>query len=294
VTWPDAEVELDEALVRQLLREQHADLAGRPLRYVDAGFDNTLWRLGDDLLVKLPRRLIAANLTEKEQRWLPQLAPGLPLAIPAPVHTGRPSDRYPWPWSIVPWLEGEPGDRAAVTKPRDAGGRLGRFLRTLHQEAPTSAPFNPWRSVALRERTGTFEDRLAMLQGHLDAQGLRRIWKAALAADPHRDPAVWIHGDLHPANVLLSEGTVVAVLDFGDLCAGDPATDLGGALLLLPANAVEALKVEYGGVDDHLSRRSLAWGALFGLMLLELAQHGRPSYEGMARAGLERVLAYGG
>lgn len=285
-------MELDLALVRELLREQHADLAGRPLRYVDAGFDNSLWRLGDDLLVKLPRRLIAANLAEKEPRWLPHLAPGLPLAIPAPVRTGRPSGRYPWPWSIVPWLEGEPGDRAAVTKPLDAGCRLGRFLRALHREAPTSAPFNPWRSVALRERTGTFEDRLAALQAHLDARGLRQIWKAALEADPHRDPAVWIHGDPHPANVLLSEGTVVAVLDFGDLCEADPATDLGGALLLLPANGLEALKVEYPGVDDHLLRRSLAWGALFGLMLLELAQQDRPSYEEMARVGLERVLAH--
>jgi aminoglycoside phosphotransferase (APT) family kinase protein len=294
VTWPDAEVELDEALVRQLLREQHPDLAGRPLLYVDAGFDNSLWRLGDDLLVRLPRRLIAANLTRKEQHWLPRLAPVLPLAIPAPVRIGRPSDRFPWPWSIVPWLKGVPGDRASVTKPLDAGGRLGRFLRALHQEAPASAPFNPWRSVALRERTGTFEDRLAVLQAHLDAQGLRQIWKGALAANPHRDPPVWIHGDLHPANVLLSEGTVVGVLDFGDLCEGDPATDLGGALLLLPADGLQALKLEYGGVDDHLWRRSSAWGALFGLMLLELAPEDHPSYEGMARVGLERVLTYGG
>ena len=125
VRWPEAEVRVDEGLVNDLLHEQHPDLAGLPLRHVGYGFDNSLWRLGDELLVRLPRRLIAAELISKEQRWLPELAPLLPLPIPIPVRIGRPSRRYRWPWSVVPWLIGEPGDRAVVTDPADAGQRLG-------------------------------------------------------------------------------------------------------------------------------------------------------------------------
>ncbi len=291
MNWPAAEVTVDEQLVRGLLREQHADLADLPLGYMDAGFDNALWRLGDDLLVRLPRRLLAAALTENEQRWLPELAPLLPLAVPAPARIGRPSERYPWPWSVVPWLHGVPGDRVSVTEPVDAGRRLGRFLRALHSEAPESAPINHWRGVPLVERADTFEQRLNALGAEVDTRKLIRVWEAALGARPHRGRRVWIHGDLHPANILISNGTVVAVVDFGDLCGGDPATDIAGALMLLPAEGFDAFKAEYPGIDADGLRRSYGWAALFGLMLLELGRRDRPSYEGMARLALERTLA---
>jgi aminoglycoside phosphotransferase (APT) family kinase protein len=291
VKWPAAEVHVDEWLVRELLREQHPDLADLPLRYVDAGFDNALWRLGDDLLVRLPRRRIAATLTENEQRWLPELAPGLPLAVPAPVRIGRPSERYRWPWSVVPWLHGVPGDRTLVSEPVDAGRRLGRFLRALHKEAPASAPINHWRGVPLIERAHTFEQRLNMLGAEVGAAHLSQVWETALGASPHRGHRVWIHGDLHPANMLISDGTLVAVIDFGDLCGGDPATDIAGALMVLPAEGFDAFKAEYSWIDPDGLRRAYGWAALFGLMLLELGRDDRPSYQGMARLALERTLA---
>src|ERR1700732_1586452 len=122
-------------MVRSLLAQQHADLATLSLVQVDEGWDNTLWRLGDDLVVRLPRRELAAQLTINEQRWLPELALLLPLPIPSPVRLGRPSGCYPWHWSVVPWLGGVPGDGAAIADPHDAAVRLGRFLRALHQEA---------------------------------------------------------------------------------------------------------------------------------------------------------------
>jgi aminoglycoside phosphotransferase (APT) family kinase protein len=291
VGWPAAEVNVDELLVRALLREQHADLADLPLRYVDAGFDNSLWRLGDDLLVRVPRRLIAAALIENEQRWLPELAPLLPLAVPAPARTGKPSERFPWPWSIVPWLQGVPGDRAPARDAVDAGRRLGRFLGALHREAPAAAPINPWRGVPLVERTDAFEQRLAALEVEVDAGKLERVWEAALGARPPRACPVWIHGDLHPANILISNGTVVAVVDFGDLCGGDPATDIAGAVMLLPAEGFEAFKAEYAVIDADGLRRACGWAALFGLMLLDIGRRDRPSYEPMARLALERTLA---
>jgi aminoglycoside phosphotransferase (APT) family kinase protein len=291
VSWPAAEVNVDEFVVRELLREQHPDLADLSLRYVDAGFDNALWRLGDELLVRAPRRLVAAALTVNEQRWLPELAPLLPLAVPAPLRIGRPSGRYPWPWSVVPWLPGRPGDRVPVTDPIDAGGRLGRFLRSLHRDAPSSAPTNEWRGVPLAERTDTFEQRLATLVDEVDASELARVWEEALDARPHRGSPVWIHGDLHPANILISKGTVAAVIDFGDLCGGDPATDISGVLMLLPSEGFEAFRAEYPVIDTDGLQRAYGWSALFGLMLLELGRRDRPSYEGMARLALERTLA---
>jgi aminoglycoside phosphotransferase (APT) family kinase protein len=291
VNWPAAEVNVDEHLVRELLREQHADLADLPLRYVDAGFDNAMWRLGDGLLVRLPRRRVAVTLTENEQRWLPELAPLLPLAVPAPARIGRPSEGYPWPWSVLPWLQGLPGDRAPVTDPVDAGRSLGRFLRALHKEAPASAPINHWRGVPLVERADTFEQRLNGLGAEVDTGQLSRVWEAALRAHPHRGHRVWIHGDLHPANLLIAEGTVVAVIDFGDLCGGDPATDVAGALMVLPAEGFEAFKAEYPRIDSDGLRRAYGWAALFGLMLLELGRGDRPTYYEMARLALERTLA---
>jgi aminoglycoside phosphotransferase (APT) family kinase protein len=242
---PAAEIDVDAPLVRSLLAEQHPDLADLPLARLDAGWDNTLWRLGDELLVRLPRRLLSAPLTMYEQRWLPELARRLPLPIPAPVRVGRPSADYPWSWSVVPWLGGGPGDRTAITEPADAAGRLGRFLRALHHQAPSDAPQNPFRGVPLRHRAATFEERLAQLAGEIEVEATQRVWDQAVTADRWAGPPMWLHGDLHPANTLIADGTLGAVIDFGDICAGDPATDLAGSWMLLPASAMPLFAAAY-------------------------------------------------
>ena len=287
---PPAEIEVDEALVRALLDEQHRDLANLPLTELDAGWDNTLWRLGDELLVRLPRRQIAAPLARHEQRWLPELAARLPLPVPVPLRMGRPSSDYPWPWSVVPWLRGQPADRGLVTDPEDAAQRLGHFLRCLHQRAPASAPQNPYRGVPLAERRDIFEQRLVELAGEVEVAPVRRVWDRALAAVPWDQPAVWIHGDLHPANVLLVNGTMSAVIDFGDMCGGDPATDLAGAWMLLPAPALTAFADAYGRIDADLERRALGWAVLFAVMLLAIGLDDRPTYEGIGRATLAKAV----
>jgi aminoglycoside phosphotransferase (APT) family kinase protein len=292
MSWPASEFEVDEVLVRSLLAEQHPDLADLPITQIDAGWDNTLWRLGRELLVRLPRRELAAPLTTHEQRWLPALAPRLPLPVPVPVRFGRPSDRYPWPWSVVPWLSGVPGHRTALTRPDDAAERLGRFLRALHQDAPAEAPRNHYRGVALAQRAETFQERIASLAAEIDVGATRRVWDRGLAADPWSGSPQWLHGDLHPANILVGHGTVAAVIDFGDICSGDPATDLAGAWMLLPAPALVVFNVAYGGVDDGLERRSLAWAVLFALMLLGIGLGDRPSYETVGRSTLARSIAH--
>jgi aminoglycoside phosphotransferase (APT) family kinase protein len=292
MSWPASEVEADTSLVHSLLVEQHPDLAGLPLTEIGAGWDNTLWRLGRELLVRMPRRGVAARLTIHEQQWLPALAPHLPLPVPVPVRIGKPSGLYPWPWSVVPWLAGVPGHRTVLTQHQDAAERLGRFLRALHQPAPSQAPQNPYRGVALAQRADTFDERVASLATEIDVEATRRVWDRGLAVDPWPGPPVWLHGDLHPANILVERGTLAAVIDFGDICSGDPATDLAGAWMALSAEEMAAFNAAYGGVGVALERRSLAWAVLFALMLLEIGLGNRPAYEAVGRSTLEKSIAY--
>jgi aminoglycoside phosphotransferase (APT) family kinase protein len=289
VVSPAAEIEVDERLVRALLAEQHPDLVDLPLLQVGAGWDNTLWRLGDGLLVRLPRRAMAAALTINEQRWLPELAPRLPLPIPVPLRVGRPSEDYPWSWSVVRWLDGRPGDGTPITEPEESARRLGCFLRALHHKAPSDAPQNPYRGVRLADRAPAVETRLEELAGAVDVQATRRVWDWALGAEPWSKPPVWIHGDLHPANILVEGGALAAVIDFGDLCAGDPATDLAGAWMLLPASALATFTTTYGDVDPELERRALGWVIAFALMLVAIGLDGRPSYEAVGRSALAKA-----
>lgn len=284
---PPAEVDVDESVVRRLLKAEHPDLASLPLRLLDAGWDNILWRAGDDLVVRLPRRAAAADLIRHEQRWLPRIAGDLPLPVPVPVRVGHPSGAFPWWWSVVPWFPGVPGDRAELADPAATAAQLGSFLRALHRPAPPGAPANPGRGVDLGRRTATFDQRIRDLAGHVDAHRLRERWAAALAAAPHPGPPRWLHGDLHPANLVFRDGTLAAVVDFGDLCAGDPATDLAAAWLLLPAPAVAACLRAYGTVDADLRARAAGWAVLLALMLLEIGLDDKPTYQPVARRALD-------
>lgn len=280
---------IDEALVRRLLEEQQPDLAGLPLELRDAGWDNVMWRLGPRLAVRMPRRQVAAPLIETEQRWLPELAPGLPLPVPVPLRKGRPSAGYPWPWSVVPWIEGVPGDRAPAADAATTAARLGGFLRAMHRPAPPDAPHNPYRSCWIGSRSDTFAERLSKLSVHVDGPRLRRVWEEAVAVPPHDGERLWVHGDLHPANTLVLDGSVAAVIDFGDLCAGDPAVDIGAAWMSLVGRATDRFWASYGGCEPGLERRARGWTVLFALMLLEIGLEGRPTYAEIGRSSLDWI-----
>jgi aminoglycoside phosphotransferase (APT) family kinase protein len=285
---PEAEVAIDARLVRSLLADQHPDLADLELVALDAGWDNSLWRLGERLVVRLPRREVAVAPTLHEQRWLPMVADGLPLLVPTPVRTGVASPTFAWPWTIVPWIDGVPGDRATLADPDASAVRLGHFLRTLHRTAPSDAPHNPYRSVELTARAAAFEDRMATLAGEVDGDALRAVWEAACAAPPWDGPPVWLHGDLHPANTVVHEGVLAGVIDFGDICAGDPATDLAGAWMLLPASSRAAFLDAYGRAGGADIARARGWAVLFGLVLLDIGLADKPTYEPSACATLPR------
>ena len=277
-------------LVRALLGAQHPDLSELPIEAAGAGFDNTLWRLGDHLLVRLPRREVAVELTRHEHRWLPGLAPLLPLPIPAPVRIGRPGPGYPWPWSVVPWLHGVPGDEASVD-PGRSGFVLGNFLADLHHPAPPGAPTSHFRGCPLTRRDQAFRQRVVDLGEEVDNALVTRIREQSLDAPEHQGPPVWLHGDLHPGNLLFDRGVPSAVIDFGDLCAGDPATDLAASWLLSPESVAECF-VAYGESGDSGLRDRTKGGAVhFALLLLALGLQGRPTYETLARRTLKALTA---
>lgn len=270
---PAAEVCIDVELVRRLLAEQFPELATRSLTVLANGWDNALFRLGEDLLVRLPRRLFAAELIGHEQQWLPELAPELPLPIPVPHFVGRPSPIYPWPWSMTPFLTGRIAAEETHLDLDLVARTLGDFLAQLHRPAPSHAPINPVRGVPLQQRTASFHANLARTPAGTDTDAAEELWRDALSVEPWTRPQVWVHGDLHPANLLTDHGQLVAVLDFGDLTAGDPATDLAVAWMLFrPAERVVFWSC-YAAAAGHpveaaLQVRARGWALALGTVFV--------------------------
>lgn len=288
---PAADIEIDEALVRALLREQHQDLADLPLQSMDSGWDNAMFRLGDALAVRLPRRVATTKLIEHEQKWLPQLAPLLPIPVPAPVRTGQPADNYPARWSIVPWLKGRNAD---LCEPRaDQAERLAAFLCALHRPAPADAPFNPWRGVPLRERAEQIAERIRRLEQHstLLNDDVVRIYHEAMSAPVDVAPT-WLHGDLHGGNLLVDDGVISGVIDWGDMTSGDRATDLATLWMnFADRKARENAMRACNGVSDATWLRARGWAVFFGITLGTSGLAGDTRHALMARRTLERVVA---
>jgi aminoglycoside phosphotransferase (APT) family kinase protein len=264
---PAAEVPVSVDLVRRLLDEQHPDLAGLPVEVLANGWDNLVCRLGKDFLVRLPRRAMAAELVAHEQRWLPELAGRLPLPVPAPVRVGRPTSRYPWSWSVVPFFPGRMAARSEPDDLRSAAEVLGGFLGALHAPAPAEAPVNPFRGIPLAGRAEGVLTGLAHV-GPADRAAALRIWEAAVAAPAWDGPPLWLHGDLHPANILVDRGRISAVIDFGDITSGDPATDLSVAWMLFTPEQRAALRQAYGRADDATWERARGWALALSLVFL--------------------------
>jgi aminoglycoside phosphotransferase (APT) family kinase protein len=288
---PAAEVEVDAALVQALLQEQHPNLAHLPCVPVEAGWDNVMVRLGDAFCLRFPRREASAALVVNEQTWLPGLAEKLPLLIPAPLWTGMPGCGYPWRWSIVPWLAGQAAD---LDLPLAAEApRLGAFLKALHLPAPAQAPTNPFRGVPLQKRAPQVEERMRRLESRtsLITPAMWRIWRASLSATVDVAPT-WIHGDLHPRNVLVEDGGFSGIIDWGDIATGDRATDLAAIWMLFEDPQARRLAFSaYGTVSHNTYMRAKGWAIGFGVTLLDAGLEDDPRHAAIGEQTLRRVAA---
>lgn len=289
MTWPAAEVSIDEALVRTLIESQFPQLADLSCHRVSEGFDNALWRLGSDLVVRLPRREIAVGLLEHELRWLPTIAGHVTLQTPLPHMAGMASQHFAWPWLIAHWIDGVPGDDLSGDDRRSSAVALATFLREIHVVAPPDAPLNPFRGGPLRERSATLETRLLDISDIVDVPTLRQLWAACLAAPPWTAPPLWLHGDMHPGNALYRDKELVGIVDFGDLCAGDPASDLAGGLMSLPFEALDEFFDAYGVIDTATMWRTIGWATHFGVLFTSLGVASRSSYLPVGELSLDNA-----
>lgn len=287
---PDAEIIIDVALARRLLAAQYPDLAGQRIVPVGSGWDNVILRLGDGLALRLPRRAAAAQLLRHEQRWLPALQLRLPLPIPVPVRVGIAQHGYPWPWSITSWIEGETADIAQPDP--DQGEILAHFFSALHRPAPVDAPRNPLRGVPLADRKRAFADRaarVAVKSGPIDHRILG-IWADALNAPDDCSPC-WIHGDPHPRNIVVANGRIVAVIDWGDLGQGDRASDLAAIWMLFSKSETrERAMAAYGSVPQATWRRARGWAVFYAITFLDSGLTDDPGMVIIANRILENLF----
>ncbi|MEV0889851.1 aminoglycoside phosphotransferase family protein [Promicromonospora sp. NPDC050262] len=266
-----ADLDVTVGLARSLLREQHPDLADRPLDLVANGWDNVMLRLGEGLALRLPRRELGAQLMRNEHRVLPLLAPRLPVAVPDPVRVGAPSAAlgYPWPWAVVRWADGVAAATVPAARRTPWAEHLARVFVALHQPAPDDAPDNPFRGVPVATRDAGFQERVALLPERVRPRA-REVWAEALAAPVFDGAPVWLHGDPHPANLVADGDRLSAVIDFGDVTSGDPASDLGTVWLTFDAEGRERFRAVVDaeargghGWDAGTWRRAKGWAALY-------------------------------
>ncbi|WP_214415647.1 aminoglycoside phosphotransferase family protein [Sphaerisporangium fuscum] len=268
-TTTDTRPEIDAALVRRLVDAQFPQWAGLPLELVDpAGSDHVIYRLGEELSVRLPRHGEAIRQAEKEFEWLPRLAPHLPLAIPVPVGVGEPASGYPWPWAVSRWLDGEVATVEALADSSGAAVELAEFLLALQRFTPEDlSPGNIPEDLTgrpLADRDHATRAAIAQVAGVFDATAMTELWDAALAAPAWDRPPVWFHGDFHTGNLLTVDGRLSAVIDFGELGIGDPARDLTIAFTLMSAGSRAAFRATLG-VDDATWTRGRGWALATGL-----------------------------
>lgn len=287
------EVATDAALVRRLLAAQFPDWAYLPIaRVPSAGTDNAIYRLGDDMAVRLPRVESATGQVEREHRWLPRLAPHLPLAIPTPLAMGTPGEGYPWRWSVYRWLEGENATAARLDLGH-AATDLAEFIAALQLIDTAGAPragVESSRGVPLAARDAPTRAAIAALHGVLDSDAVTARWEEALRAPVWTGPGVWLHGDLNEGNLLALHGRLSAVIDFGVMGVGDPACDLMVAWTLLTPTARAVFRAALP-FDDAAWTRGRGWALSWALIVLPYYQHTNRELCRIAEYTLREVLS---
>lgn len=279
---------VDLPLVRRLLARQFPAWAALPLRPVVAtGTVNAMFRLGDTMVVRLPRVEWGLDGLAREVEWLPWLAPRLPLPVPEVLATGAPDAEFPWPWCIFRWLPGEPPMPGRLEEPMLLAADLVRFIDSLHRIDATDGPASE-QSLLIHDRA--VRDDIAMLGDEVDGRGLVAVWETVLGAPEWDGPPRWLHGDLSAGNMLVIDGRLSAVIDFSALGVGDPASDLRVAWTILPREVRSRFRA-------LLRADEAAWQRARGKALAQALNHLRyyreknPMLAANARVAIRELLA---
>ena len=253
---------VDEKLVRRLVTGQFPQWAGLLVRPVAVGgWDNRTFHLGEHMIVRLPSAAAYAAQVEKEQSWLPRLAPLLPLSIPVPIAIGEAAEGYAWKWSIYQWLEGNSAATGRIADLRDFAVNLAQFLIAMQRidptDGPAPGPHNFYRGGPLAVYDAETRQAITALRGKINVDAAAEVWEAALATAWHKSP-VWIHGDVSSGNLLVQDGRLSAVIDFGQLGVGDPACDLAIAWTLFKGESRQAFRATLG-LDAATWARGRGW-----------------------------------
>lgn len=289
----DDRTPIDASLVAALVARHFPHWAGLPVRAVEpCGWDHRTFRLGDDLGVRMPSASRYAAQVEKEHHWLPRLAPLLPLPIPQPLALGQPCDRFPFAWSVYRWIDGETAATARISDFRTLAVSLAGFVSALHvidaRDGPPAGAHNFFRGGPLATYEGEAGRAIANLHGEIDTGLVTEVWETALASSWQREP-VWVHGDVTAGNLLVREGRLAAVIDFGSSGVGDPACDLAIAWNFLDPEGRNAFRVALP-LDEQTWQRGRGW--ILWKALIVMAEHGEATALGRwGREALDTVLA---
>lgn len=303
VALHDNEIPIDENGVRSLLAEQCPQWADLPLSLAGAGTDNHMYRLGDDLVVRLPRTAEKARSLQKEHQWLPRLAPLLTYEVPEPVYAGVPSGDFPLDWSVFRWIHGEVAGPDTVTDWAGLGTDLAEFVRELHGAGLMGAARGDLSSSQARRPQGArrhghiveqvqqnFDNCRMIMGSELDLDALEQLWLASLSLPEPSGPHVWRHNDLKPANLLVRAGKLHAVIDFGGgLSVGFPESE-HDSLWQSPPETRQAYR-EALEIDDLTWTRVRARVIAGSLVGIQYYRHSWPAVAARCQALLEEILA---
>lgn len=287
----ESEADIDAELVARLISTQFPQWAHLPLRWLDApGTVHVLYRLGDDMVVRLPRAGVAAEEMDKEFGWLPRLAPRLPAAVPLPLGRGVPGEGYPHAWSVYRWLEGENPVAGQLRDPDGLARDLAAFIGALRGTSLDGAPPSARGRRTLAGLDAYTREWIGRARGLIDVGAATNFWEAALRAPAWDGVPVWVHADLLPGNVLVQNGRLSAVIDFGSLGSGDPASDLSVAWSLLPAGARQLFR-EQLAADDATWARARGLAFVIAIGALAYYQHSNPVFAAVASYSIREILA---
>jgi aminoglycoside phosphotransferase (APT) family kinase protein len=293
------EIAVPDALVRRLVESQFPRWRSLPLRRLPpVGTDNQLFRLGDELVVRMPRIPGAAGSATLEMQWLPRIAGRLPLDVPAPVALGEPAEGYPFAWTVVPWLEGSTisgrhlGDAEDNVDWEELAVDVAEFLVALRAVDATGGPAKPpgARGSDLADVDDWVRTWTARAGDRVDGAGVLAAWEESLAAPVWDGDPAWVHCDVHEGNVLCRDGRVTAVIDWGGLGTGDPAIELNAAWGFLPPHAVGTYR-DALGLDDAAWLRGRGAALAPSISGLVYYEHTAPRLAELGRRTVERVLA---